>query len=241
MFYAANIPLLNNDNNRLDKFSNGIRFHLENNRRAHILYGDYEHNHIWQPKVLDPIQNSYFEKYHPSKGNLTVASDIEVINRLVEELKPHMKFVEVGYVGATNALGVRHGYGIYNYDDGDIYEGEWIDDKRHGYGKFKYQNGLVYEGEFVNGKKHGKGKYTNNDGSVLEGEWENDKQIMSNNNTKINDINNETMINDKISTMNNININNNNNILIENNNETDLLTFFKNIVAPNLQAFKFSP
>ena len=29
MFYAANIPLLTNDNNRLDKFSNGIRFHLE--------------------------------------------------------------------------------------------------------------------------------------------------------------------------------------------------------------------
>lgn len=50
-------------------------------------------------------------------------------------------------------------------------------EKLHGKGlRFKYDNGDVYEGDFVNGKKHGDGKYTRADGSVFDGEYKNDKK-----------------------------------------------------------------
>ncbi len=35
----------------------------------------------------------------------------------------------------------------------------------------KYDNGNEYEGSWLNDKQHGFGKLTMNDGSVLKGEW----------------------------------------------------------------------
>ena len=39
MFYAANIPLFESKVERKEKFSGGLLHHLNNNRRAHLLYG----------------------------------------------------------------------------------------------------------------------------------------------------------------------------------------------------------
>jgi len=59
------------------------------------------------------------------------------------------------------------------YDNGVIYEGEFVNDNMHGKGKYTFINGNIYEGEFVNNKMHGKGKYTYVNGSTEEGEFEN--------------------------------------------------------------------
>jgi hypothetical protein len=75
MFYAANIPLLPCDETRKKKFAGGVYHQIVNGRRAHLLYGDYEHNKLLQPMVLSPLQNSYFEKYHPLNGNLSVETE----------------------------------------------------------------------------------------------------------------------------------------------------------------------
>jgi hypothetical protein len=48
---------------------------------------------------LEPLQNFIFEKYHPSNGHLSVASDREKIIQLINDLEPYMNRVEVGYVG----------------------------------------------------------------------------------------------------------------------------------------------
>jgi hypothetical protein len=32
--------------------------------------------------------------------------------------------------------------------DGDVFEGEWLDDKANGYGVYVHQNGARYEGEW---------------------------------------------------------------------------------------------
>ena len=37
-----------------------------------------------------------------------------------------------------------------NYNNGDIYEGEFKNDKKEGKGKIIYKNGEIYEGEFKN-------------------------------------------------------------------------------------------
>jgi hypothetical protein len=122
MFYAANIPLLESSIERKSKFAAGLKFHMENGRRAHLLYGDYEHNTLRPPMILPPLQNSFFEKYHPMKGNLTVKEDNITIERLVDELLPYMEFVEEGYVGEKNENGEKHGHGVFKYASGDIYD-----------------------------------------------------------------------------------------------------------------------
>ena len=35
--------------------------------------------------------------------------------------------------------GLRHGKGNFHYSNGDIYDGDWKDDKPHGYGVFRYR------------------------------------------------------------------------------------------------------
>jgi hypothetical protein len=51
----------------LKKFNAGLRHHINNNRRAHLLYGTTE-NHA--SIILELLQKSYFEIYHPLKKKL---------------------------------------------------------------------------------------------------------------------------------------------------------------------------
>jgi len=44
------------------------------------------------------------------------------------------------------------------YHNGDIYVGEWQDDKKHGQGKMEYHNGDIYVGEWQDDKINGWGK-----------------------------------------------------------------------------------
>ena len=44
------------------------------------------------------------------------------------------------------------------YGNGDIYEGDWDEDKRSGKGSLHYANGDYYEGEFMDDMRHGGGK-----------------------------------------------------------------------------------
>ena len=46
----------------------------------------------------------------------------------------------------------KKGHGIYEWQEGHSYEGEWVDGKRHGTGTQKWQDGSSYEGEWENGK-----------------------------------------------------------------------------------------
>jgi hypothetical protein len=77
--------------------------------------------------------------------------------------------------------GKKHGKGKMVYVEdathyaGEVYEGEWKDDKRDGNGKYTWPDGDVYVGEYKDGKRNGKGKYTVNSGSnkgdVYDGEF----------------------------------------------------------------------
>ena len=59
------------------------------------------------------------------------------------------------------------------YDNGLVYEGDWVDGEWHGKGKLSFATGNVYEGDFVDGDSHGKGKMIYADGAVYEGDWVN--------------------------------------------------------------------
>ena len=44
--------------------------------------------------------------------------------------------------------GEKHGFGVYKYPDGVIYEGFWKFGKRHGKGTLKYVDGKTKSGNF---------------------------------------------------------------------------------------------
>ena len=76
--------------------------------------------------------------------------------------------------------GLRHGEGLMEYTkqrgtvaDGK-YQGEWVEGKYNGRGKEKYKNGNIYEGQFKNDKRHGKGRmeYALRAGAKFEGYYE---------------------------------------------------------------------
>ena len=73
--------------------------------------------------------------------------------------------------------------GTYTWPSGNVYDGEWKDDRRTGHGSeiiphlflqtkrhlmkylflagtFRWTDGDVYEGEYLDGKQHGQGKRT---------------------------------------------------------------------------------
>ena len=50
-------------------------------------------------------------------------------------------------------------------NDGSFYDGETKQGLPHGKGKMVWQNGDIYEGMFKNNKRNGMGKRTNADGS----------------------------------------------------------------------------
>ena len=69
-----------------------------------------------------------------------------------------------------------HGTGTYSYPCGQIYVGEYKDGKRNGTGTHTFPSGQMYVGEWRDGKKNGTGTHTWPDGRRYVGEWRDDKQ-----------------------------------------------------------------
>jgi len=66
----------------------------------------------------------------------------------------------------------RDGQGVCRWEDGNVYDGEWREDKRHGRGKFLIgETGDEYVGEWKHGKADGYGVMTWVLGTRYEGLW----------------------------------------------------------------------
>lgn len=71
-----------------------------------------------------------------------------------------------------------HGEGILKLPNGEIYRGDYFQDKKHGNGVFMWPNGKSYDGSWKNGKQHGIGFYIDSrKGFKKKGEWEEGKRI----------------------------------------------------------------
>lgn len=74
------------------------------------------------------------------------------------------------YVGEFND-GRRNGQGTYTALTGEKYVGQWKDDKRNGQGTNIWPNGEKYVGRWKDGKRNGEGTYTWLDSNYYEGSW----------------------------------------------------------------------
>lgn len=81
------------------------------------------------------------------------------------------------YVGQYKD-GIPKGKGKMYFSDGKYssYEGEFVDGMFLGKGKMIWQNGDIYEGVWKNNKRDGQGTLTCSDGTKYNGEWKNDQR-----------------------------------------------------------------
>ena len=68
-----------------------------------------------------------------------------------------------------------NGKGFYIWQNKESYTGDFIDAKMHGYGLYKWPDGSQYEGEYINNIKEGNGIYKWKDGRVFKGRFEKGK------------------------------------------------------------------
>ena len=55
---------------------------------------------------------------------------------------------------------LRHGYGVYRWNQGDVYAGFWAAGRQEGWGTYTHYNGHVFQGQWSEGQKHGTGVLT---------------------------------------------------------------------------------
>ena len=66
----------------------------------------------------------------------------------------------------------KHGTGRHSLPDGAVYEGEFDYDRRHGHGRLFYPNGDLYDGDWIEDNKHGRGRFVwSATGVTYEGEF----------------------------------------------------------------------
>ncbi len=71
---------------------------------------------------------------------------------------------------------MANGKGRLIHADGDVYEGNWLNDKAHSYGVYIHTDGAKYVGEWLEDKQHGKGIESWPDGAQYEGDYKNGKK-----------------------------------------------------------------
>ena len=63
------------------------------------------------------------------------------------------------YTGQVDANGVATGEGHGRWPSGDTFRGQFANDMPNGVGVYTFEDGSRYEGEFKDGKMHGKITY----------------------------------------------------------------------------------
>lgn len=80
------------------------------------------------------------------------------------------------YKGSYDSNGYRHGYGLYMFQDGTKYLGNYNHGVRSGYGVITYPDESKYAGTWSNNMKNGYGSYTYSNGDVYKGRWYENKR-----------------------------------------------------------------
>ena len=84
-------------------------------------------------------------------------------------------FKNGNYKGYLNRYGKPHGYGVLNYRDEIIYEGNFVNNMFEGKGTIKWvKDNQEYNGTWKKNVRHGTGTMYYSDGTVYVGEWKND-------------------------------------------------------------------
>ena len=101
-----------------------------------------------------------------------------IIPKEKEEIKEQGKIElqdDGSYIGELNEQGIPNGKGKYLFKNGEIYEGEIVDDNFEGEGKYIYEDGKYYIGHWKDNLRQGKGILYDKNGNIeYDGNFAND-------------------------------------------------------------------
>ena len=86
---------------------------------------------------------------------MTQIQNDEIKKKYIGESKENSKIEFNKFQNLKKKL--KEGRGIYYYNDGERYEGDWKNDLKDGKGIYYYNDGERYEGDWKNDLKQGKG------------------------------------------------------------------------------------
>ena len=141
---------------------------------CHDELGDYDAALNYYNKAI-----SIYELFDNTEDLIEGAQDsVDRINSGSSSGGPSSKPISsVSLFSGSSSTGGYTGEGSSEYDNGDKYEGYYVNGKRNGKGTYTYANGDVYEGDYINDMRYGNGKMAYCDGTVEEGKWDDDKFV----------------------------------------------------------------
>ena len=71
----------------------------------------------------------------------------------------------------------RNGVGVHYYKNGDLYDGEWLNDRRIGRGRILLSDGSKINGMFIEDKADGYVEFEDRKGNMFQSENEEGKAI----------------------------------------------------------------
>ena len=126
-----------------------------------------------QPKKEKPIENV------KKDDNSTSLNDVQKIDKDSDtKITNNKLYYDNGYVYEGEYLNSRkHGFGIYykRRGNGDMYIGDYSNNLYHGKGYYKWTNGSKIFGDWQMGVLNGIGVVVKNNGDIYSGEFLNDK------------------------------------------------------------------
>lgn len=123
-----------------------LGFSIKQGRRPHIVYGTKESSKgiaclFFSPKLLD----ASMALHDPAKMQLTYEKDWPTIQKILEEMRKHVKPLVVRWVGPVKEQTQPHGVGKHVDEGGNVYEGEMVNGFKSGHGRMKFAGGSAYE------------------------------------------------------------------------------------------------
>ncbi|MDR2774707.1 MAG: hypothetical protein LBC19_08205 [Tannerella sp.] len=127
---------------------------------------------------LSIIANEYFNKkdYEEAAKQYAAILDVNPKDRHASDRKnritvitgkQYVRYNDGYYFGAIRN-GTRNGSGKYCWNNGDVYDGDWVNGKQHGRGTARF-GGEVYKGEWKDGEPAGKITHYHASGSTETG------------------------------------------------------------------------
>ena len=174
IFSSSLISKSNSDliNTKRDKKLKKITKKITKKMKKSKLFLQPEKINIEKEKKFSNDYENFINENPPLNDGVEVQFHQEI--KFVYEDKKNNKKIYSIYEGeCQKGTIIRHGRGIFKWEDGEKYIGYWANNKREGKGMIYYNNGNYYEGMFKNGKKEGIGRYEWKNGDLYDGEWKN--------------------------------------------------------------------